>query len=110
MRQSAAVRLGAVLAGGKWMMPLHSLRQARALHMGVDLRCRNVGMAQHRLDRTQIGAAFEQVTGERVAQDVRRETRRIDSGGGRQLLEQLKQALAGQMAKSAAGRKQKASA
>ena len=39
--------------------------------MGVDLRRGDVGMAEHLLDRTQVGAAFQQVRREGVTQQVR---------------------------------------
>ena len=39
--------------------------------MSIDLRCGDVGMPEHILDRTQIGAAFEQVGCERMTQRVR---------------------------------------
>ena len=38
--------------------------------MGVDLRRRNIGVAEHRLQGAQIGAAFEQMGGEGMAQRV----------------------------------------
>ena len=41
--------------------------------MRVDLCRRQIGVAEHDLDRAQIGAPLEQVRGERVAQDVRAE-------------------------------------
>ena len=52
-------------------LPVHLL-QSRAVHMGVDLRGRDIGMAQHRLHRAQIRSAFEQMGGEGMAQSVRR--------------------------------------
>src|SRR5215210_1482764 len=42
------------------------------IHMGVDLRGRQVRMTQHFLHRPEIGAAFEQVSREAVPQGVRR--------------------------------------
>src|SRR5512139_1672113 len=42
--------------------------------MGVDLGCRNINMAEHRLDRSKICTPFQQMTGERVAQEVRRDS------------------------------------
>ena len=80
------------------MMRPHRRRETRALYMGVDLGGRNIGVAEHRLDRAQIGAAVEQVAGEGMAQHVRRDPGRVDAGGRRQLLEQLGEALAGQVA------------
>ena len=47
--------------------------QPRLEHVRVDLRRRQIGVAEHHLDRAQIGAAFEQMRRERMAQDVRAE-------------------------------------
>src|SRR6202030_1847672 len=44
--------------------------QPRFEHVRVDLRGREVGVAQHHLDGAQIGAALEQVRGERVTNDM----------------------------------------
>ena len=43
------------------------LAQARARDVGVDLRRRNVGVTEHRLNRAQVGAALEEMGSERVA-------------------------------------------
>src|SRR5438045_2064753 len=43
-----------------------------ALHMGVDLLRRDIGMAEHLLHAAQIGAVVEQVACEGVAQHMRR--------------------------------------
>src|SRR6187455_1664500 len=42
-------------------------------HVGIDLRGREVGMTEHHLDGAEIGAAFEQVRGERMPQRMRAE-------------------------------------
>ena len=42
----------------------------------VDLRRRQIRMAEHHLDRAQVGAALEQMRRERVAQHVRAELTR----------------------------------
>ena len=41
------------------------------IDVGVDLRCRNVGVAQHLLDNPQIRAVAEQMRREAVPQKVR---------------------------------------
>src|SRR5204862_4161105 len=41
----------------------------------VDLRRRDVGVAEHHLHGAQVGAVFEEVRGERMAQHVRRNVR-----------------------------------
>ncbi|MPN50692.1 hypothetical protein SDC9_198324 [bioreactor metagenome] len=40
-------------------------------HMGVDLRGRQRGMAEHLLDAAQVGSAFQQMGGHRMPQAVR---------------------------------------
>lgn len=47
-----------------WVKLRVVLHQARALDRGVDLRRRNVRVAQHFLDRPQVRPAAEQVGGE----------------------------------------------
>src|SRR6185437_316143 len=76
--------------------------------MGVDLRRRDIGVAEHLLHAAQIGAAVEEVTGKGVAQHMRREARRIESGTERQLLQKLADPLPGQKPALAARRKQPA--
>src|SRR3546814_9632599 len=44
--------------------------QRLRLHMGVDFGRRDVGMAQHRLHRAQVCAAFQQMSGKGVAQHM----------------------------------------
>lgn len=46
------------------------LGQLRAVDMRVDLRGRNIGMAQNLLQHTQVGTAREHVGGKGVAQGV----------------------------------------
>lgn len=46
------------------------LGQLRAVDMRVDLRGRNIGMAQNLLQHTQVGTAREHVGGKGVAQSV----------------------------------------
>ena len=50
--------------------------QPRLEHVRVDLRRRQIGVAEHHLDGAQVGAALEQVRRERVAQHVRAERAR----------------------------------
>ncbi len=54
---------------------VHVADRARR-QMGVDLRRRDVGMAEHRLDGAQVGAALEEMAREGVAQRVRRDRAR----------------------------------
>jgi hypothetical protein len=39
-------------------------------YVRVELRGGEIGMAEHLLDRTQVGASLEEVSGERVAEQV----------------------------------------
>ncbi|MCH6587987.1 MAG: cytochrome P450 [Proteobacteria bacterium] len=84
--------------------------EALAEDVGIDLGGRDVGVAEHLLDRAQIGAVVEQVAGEGVAQDVGRDLARVDAGLGGQLLEHLGEALTGQVAGLGTGGKQPARA
>ena len=47
------------------------LLQSRLIDMGVNLGCGKAGVAEHLLDRAQIGPMAEQVRGKRMAQEVR---------------------------------------
>src|SRR2546428_10717155 len=50
--------------------------QPRLEHVRVDLRRREIGVAEHHLNRAQIGAAFEQMRCEGMPHDVRAERTR----------------------------------
>ena len=69
--------------------------ESRAIDMRIDLCRRDVGVTQHRLDRSQVGAAFEQVRGERVAQCMRRDPL-IDARDQRIAANELPKALSGE--------------
>lgn len=66
---------------------MHSL-QPLLIHMSVDLCRRYIGMPEHFLDDSQIGAIAEQVRGEAVSQKVRINTL-LESGSLRVLLNDL---------------------
>ena len=55
------------------MMLRMQLLQPFPRHMGIDLRGRDIRMAQQHLHHAQVGAVVEQVRGEGVAQRVRRQ-------------------------------------
>ena len=65
--------------------------------MGVDLRRRDVGMAEQLLHGAQIGAALEQMAGEGVTEHMRRDARRLDPRFQSERLELLAEALPRQM-------------
>ena len=72
----------------------HQGGQAAGGDVGIDLRGGDVGVAKHLLQGAQIGAAIQQVRGKGVAQNVRRDARRIDPGLDRGVLQELDEALA----------------
>ena len=72
--------------------------------VGIDLRRRYIGVTQQLLDRAQIRPSFQQMAGKRMAEHMRRDPRRLDSGGSSERLQLLAEALAGQMLRPVAGR------
>jgi hypothetical protein len=80
------------------MLGLHHLGQVIARHVGVDLGGGDVGVAQQGLDDAQVGAAFQQVGGEGVAQDVGADRLTVDAGGDGGVLQQLRNPARGQPA------------
>ena len=52
-------------------------------YVRVQLRRREVGMAEHLLNGAEVGAALEQVRRERVAQQVRMDAARLEAGRAR---------------------------
>ncbi len=65
--------------------------------MGIDLRGRDVGMAEQLLHRAQIGAPLQEMAGKGVTEHMRRDAGRLDPGGKRERLQLLAEALAGEM-------------
>ena len=63
------------LPGPRVKAHVHVADRARR-QMGVDLRRGDVGMAEHRLDGAQVGAALQEMAREGVAQRVRRDRAR----------------------------------
>ncbi len=70
--------------------------QAVLRDMGVDLGGGDIGVAEHGLHASQIGAALDQMGGEGVAQDMRRQFLRIDACLDGKRLEQLVTTAAGE--------------
>ena len=62
----------------------------------VPLRRPDVGVAEHLLDAPQVGAALEQVGRERMAEEVRVDTTRLEPGAVRQPAQDEERARAGQ--------------
>src|SRR5215510_11902118 len=74
-----------------WVKPIVDRAQPRLEHVRVDLCGREISVAEHHLDRAQVGAAIEQMRGERMPQDVRTERTR-KSGLASVLLQDLPEA------------------
>jgi hypothetical protein len=74
------------------VVPIVGLPHVVLADVGVDLRGRDVGVAEQGLDGAQVGAALEQVGGEAVAELVRRDGAG-DAGRDRVLAEFLEEAL-----------------
>ena len=68
------------IASRQRMMGGDDRLQPLRLDMGVDLGRRNIGMAEHLLQRAQIGTAGEQMAGKGMAQTVRRQGAGIEPG------------------------------
>jgi len=56
-------------------------------HVSIDLRRRDIGMAEQRLHDPEIGAVVQQVAGEGVTQHVRADLFRRDAAGCSERLE-----------------------
>src|SRR5690348_3468953 len=74
-----------------------------ALYVRIDLRGGDVGVAEHFLHAAQVGAAIDEMAGEGVSQDVRRN---LEAGLARQPGDELAAAPPRQMSLDAARRKQ----
>ncbi len=88
------------------MLGRHHLGQAVGGDVGVDLGGGDVGVAEQGLDNAQVGAAFQQVGGEGVAQDVRADPSRVDPGRDGGFFQQLAEPARRQMAGCAARREE----
>src|SRR5215468_10017771 len=80
------------------MVFAHQGLQALVGDVGVDLGRGDVRVAEHLLDAAEVGSVIQEMGCEGVAQDVRRDLAALDAGGERKVLQQLTQALAGEMA------------
>ena len=66
---NAALRL-AHRHGRQRVALVHQFDQPSAVDMGIDLRCPNIGMAQHRLQSAQVRAAFQQMRRKSMTQNM----------------------------------------
>ena len=71
------------------MMVFHQRLQTLFQNMGVNLRCGNIRMPQHLLNRTQIRPMGQEMAGKGMAQRVGREPLRRNARLGCQFFEQL---------------------
>jgi hypothetical protein len=88
------------------MQVAHQALQALFHHMGIDLRGRDIGVAEQRLHDAQIGAVVQKVAGEGVAQHVRRDQPRRQARAGCEFFQVAREMLSRQMTAFAEGRKQ----
>ena len=65
--------------------------------MGVNLRGRNVGMAEQRLHHAEVGPVLQQMTGKSMAQHMRADLCGFEARGRRQRLELAGEMLAAQV-------------
>ena len=65
--------------------------------MGIDLGRREIGMAEQGLDHPQVGPMRQQMRGEGMAQDMRRDKGRRNPRQHRHILDQTVKILPGQM-------------
>src|SRR6478735_8033643 len=77
------------LPAGQRMVVFHKRAQFFGQDVGINLRRGDVSVAQHELHAAQIGAGFQQMTCEGMAQHMWRYPRRIDTGRQRGLLQKL---------------------
>jgi hypothetical protein len=64
---------------GVWMRLVVQLATTPIGYVGIELGRGEIGVAEHLLDGAEVGAALEQVRGERVAQEVRVDARRVET-------------------------------
>jgi len=78
--------------------------EALVQHVGVDLRRGDIRVAKKRLHDAQVCPVVQEMTGKRMAQDMRRDFPRAQPRGGGKRLEVASKMLARDMAGSARGR------
>jgi hypothetical protein len=67
-----------------WMSPKIRLSSPAVRDVGVQLGRAEIGVAEHLLHATEVGAALEEVRRERVPEQMRMDTLRIEARGSRQ--------------------------
>src|SRR5579872_418282 len=88
------------------MQIAHQTFQPLLDDMGVDLRRRNIGMAEQCLHDAQVGAVVQKVACKSMPQHVWRDQPRREARGGREFFQVARKMLPGQVAALAEGRKQ----
>ncbi len=79
------------------MVVKHKCFQPLIQHMRIDFRRGDIGVAQHGLDRAQIGPTGQQMCCKGVAQGMWRDLGRGHATGDGKFLDQAKKAMPGQM-------------
>ncbi len=80
------------------MQVAHQAFQSLFDDVGIDLRGRNIGVAEQRLDDSQIGSVVQEMRREGMTQHMRTDKTRGDAGGLREFLEVARKMLPRQMA------------
>src|SRR5208283_3072705 len=91
----------------KRMQIAHHRAHPLVEHMSVNLRRRDIGVAEQFLHNAQIGAVLQQMAGEGMAQSMRMDVARGYSRRDRRRLKIAREGLTGQMAAVAVRGKQK---
>jgi hypothetical protein len=79
------------------MMLLDEPPQPLLDDMSIDLRRRDIGMAEELLHSAEVGATLQEMAGKGMAEHVRRDARGLYRGRDRKRLQLLAEALARQM-------------
>ncbi len=86
------------MAFGEGVQVAHQAFQPILKDMRVDLRGRNVGMAEQGLHHAEVGAVLQEMAGKGVAQHVGADLGGLEPRGRGELLQFAGEMLAGQMA------------
>ncbi len=87
-------------------MRLYELLQTLVEDMRVDLRGRDIGMAEHLLHGPQIGTIGKQMTCKGMAERVWGDACGIEPCGNGEIFQELRETVTGEMTLTSSGRKQ----
>src|SRR6516162_2054337 len=88
------------------MQVAHQALEALVEHVGVDLRGRDVGMAEQRLHNAEIGAVLQEMARKGMAQHMRAQALGAQAGGDGEIFQFACRVLSGQVPGFAEGGKQ----